>query len=160
MAPLRGWGLKGKRLPGEAPCGHWKTMTFIAALRSQTIEAPCVFDGPINKKTFLAYVQSFLLPTLKPGDVVVLDNLGSHKCPEVRKIMREKKVKMLFLPAYSPDLNPIENVFSKLKHFIRKVQARTKEALVDAIGEILDLFHPQECAQIIKNAGYTKNVKK
>jgi transposase len=114
MTPLRGWGPRGVRVKGKAPFGRWKTMTFIGALRHDRIEAPCLFDGPINGQSFLAYVQDFLVPTLSPGDVVIMDNLGSHGGKAVRRAIRQAGAKLLFLPKYSPDLNPIEQVFSKL----------------------------------------------
>ncbi len=115
MAPLRGWCARGKRLVARVPYGHWKTSTFVAALRCGGIEAPCVFDGPINSARFLAYVEQCLIPTLRPGDIVSLDNLGSHKSKAVRDAIRAAGAKRIFLPAYSPDLNPIEQVFAKLK---------------------------------------------
>ena len=154
MCPLRGWCLRGARLKAKAPFGRWKTMTFIAALRCDRIEAPCLFDGPINGETFLAYVRTFLVPTLKPGDVVVMDNLGSHRGRLVRRAIRQAGAKLLFLPKYSPDLNPIEQVFSKLKHLLRKAQARSYDALLDATGRILDAFTPEECASYLRNSGY------
>ena len=154
MAPLRGWAERGVRLKAKAPFGHWKTMTFIAALRCDRIDAPCLFDGPINGETFLAYVQSFLVPTLKPGDVVIMDNLGSHRGKAVRKAIRKAGAKLLFLPKYSPDLNPIEQVFSKLKHMLRKAQARSYDGLLDAINWLLDSYDPHECRNYLRNSGY------
>ena len=115
MAPVRGWGPRGRRLVGKAPHGHWRTLTFAGALRVDRIDAPCVFDGPINGESFLAYVEQVLVPTLKAGDIVVIDNLGSHKAKAVRRAIRAAGAKLLFLPPYSPDLNPIEMVFTKLK---------------------------------------------
>lgn len=115
MAPLRGWGPKGERLPGAAPFGHWNTSTFIAALRHDRIDAPWVFDGPVNGDIFRTYVERVLAPTLRPGDIVVMDNLGSHKSQAVRQAIRDAGAHLLFLPPYSPDLNPIEQAFSKLK---------------------------------------------
>ena len=154
MTPLRGWGPCGARVKGKAPFGRWKTMTFIGALRHDRIEAPCLFDGPINGQSFLAYVQDFLVPTLSPGDVVIMDNLGSHRGKAVRRAIRQAGAKLLFLPKYSPDLNPIEQVFAKLKHFLRKAAARTVEAVCLAIGEVLQLFSPKECASYLANSGY------
>ena len=122
MAPLRGWGPRGKRLKGLAPFGHWKTLTFIAALRHDRIDAPWVIDGPINGELFLLYVEQVLAPTLTKGDVVILDNLGSHKGKAARAAVRAKGAHLIFLPPYSPDLNPIEQVFAKLKHLMRKAQ--------------------------------------
>jgi len=118
MAPLRGWGPRGLRVKGKAPFGCWKTMTFIAALRHNSIGAPCLFDGPINGVVFLARVRQILVPTLKPGEIVIMDNLGSHRGKAVRAAIRKTGAKLLSLPKYSPDLNPIEQVFSKLKHLL------------------------------------------
>ena len=154
MAPLRGWAPKGQRLQGFAPHGHWKTMTFIAALRHDRINAPWVYDGPINAKAFLAYVTHELAPTLKKGDIVVMDNLSSHKSKAVRQAIKAKGAHLMFLPPYSPDLNPIEQVFSKLKHLMRKAAKRTFEATWRCIGQLLDQFSPKECANYLKNAGY------
>ncbi len=153
MAPLRGWGPCGARVKAKAPFGRWKTMTFIAALRCDRIEAPCLLDGPINGEVFLAWVRTFLVPTLRPGDVVVMDNLGSHRGKLVRRAIRQAGAK-LFLPKYSPDLNPIEQVFSKLKHLLRKAQARSYDALLQAAGSLLDLFPPEKCAGYLRNSGY------
>jgi len=138
----------------KAPYGHWKTMTFVAALRHDRIDAPFVFDGPINAELFTLYVQQVLAPTLVPGDIVVLDNLGSHKSKEVRRAIRDRGAHLLFLPAYSPDLNPIEQVFAKVKHFMRKAEERTVEATWKKVGNVLDLFEPSECLNYIRNAGY------
>jgi transposase len=154
MAPLRGWGEKGDRLQAFVPHGHWKTMTFLAALRSHGITAPCVFDGPINGPSFQRYVEQFLLPTLKRGDFVIMDNLGSHKGEAVRAAIKSVGARLLFLPPYSPDLNPIEQVFSKLKHLLRKAKARTVEATWSNIGLLLDTFQPDQCSNYFANAGY------
>lgn len=154
MAPLRGWCARGRRLAAKAPYGHWKTMTFIAALRSNRIDAPCVFDGPINGESFRAYVDQLLIPTLKPGDVVILDNLGSHKSKAVRSAIRAVGARLLFLPPYSPDLNPIEQVFAKLKHLLRKASQRTVETTWKRIGDLLNHFNPTECRNYLVNAGY------
>jgi transposase len=154
MAPLRGWGLRGKRLKAYAPHGHWKTLTFIAALRHDRIDAPWVIDGPINGELFRLYVQQVLAPTLRKGDVVVLDNLGSHKGKAARAAIRARGAHMLFLPPYSPDLNPIEQVFAKLKHLIRRHQPRDVEATWRKVGELLHVFHPKECANYLINSGY------
>lgn len=129
-------------------------MTFLAALRADRIDAPCVFDGPINGERFLAYVEQFLVPTLLPGDIVVLDNLGSHKGCAVRRAIRAAGAKLFFLPPYSPDLNPIEQVFAKLKILLRKADERTTAATWMRIGSILDCFAPDECARYLANAGY------
>ena len=154
MAPLRGWGPRGARVVGKAPFGRWETMTFIAALGCGGIQAPCLFDGPINGEVFLAWVRQILVPTLKPGEVVIMDNLGSHRGKAVRRAIREAGAKLLFLPKYSPDLNPIEQVFSKLKHLLRKAQARPYDAILAAIGEVLGTFTPKECTNYLKNCGY------
>ena len=150
---LRGWAAKGERLVDKVPQGKWKTATFLAALRNDRIEAPCLFDGPINGGAH-AYVEQFLVPTLKPGDVVILDNLGSHKGKAVRKAIRDVGARLVFLPKYSPDLNPIEQVFAKFKTLLRKAGARTYEAISDACGKILAQYPPAECAAYLKNAGY------
>ena len=154
MAPLRGWGPCGARVRATAPFGRWRTMTFIAALRRDRIDAPCLFDGPINGEAFLAYVRTLLVPTLSPGDVVIMDNLGSHRGRLVRRAIRKAGARLLFLPKYSPDLNPIEQVFAKLKHLLRKAQARSYDAILQAIGELLDAFTPDECANYLRNSGY------
>jgi len=154
MAPLRGWGPRGTRLKGQAPFGHWHTMTFLAALRHDRIDAPWVLGGPINGAAFLTYVEKVLVPTLRPGDVVIMDNLGSHKGPAIRAAIRGAGARLIFLPPYSPDLNPIEQLFAKLKHLLRKAAERSKEALWRRIGNLLDLFSPQECANYLENAGY------
>ncbi|MGA8771181.1 MAG: IS630 family transposase, partial [Rhodomicrobium sp.] len=154
MAPLRGWGPRGSRVKGSAPFGRWKTMTFIAALRRDGIAAPCLFDGPINGEVFLAWVRQILVPTLKPGEIVIMDNLGSHRGKAVRGAIRASGAKLLFLPKYSPDLNPIEQVFAKLKHLLRKAQARSYDAVLAAIGALLKSYAPQECANYLANCGY------
>jgi transposase len=154
MAPIRGWGPRGDRLLGKAPHGRWRTLTFLAALRCDRIEAPCVLDGPINGQSFKAWVEQFLVPALKPGDVVVMDNLGSHKSDAIRRAIRAAGAKLFFLPPYSPDLNPIEQLFAKLKHLMRKAAERTVEATWRRIGVLLDTFSPAECANYLKNAGY------
>jgi len=154
MTRTHGRCRKGERLCAKVPFGHWKTMTFLAALRHDRIDAPLVIDGPINAKSFLAYVEQFLIPTLRPGDVVILDNLGSHKGEQVRKAIRAVNARVLFLPPYSPDLNPIEQVFAKLKTLLRKAAERSVEASWRRIGSLLDAFSPQECANYLKNSGY------
>ena len=154
MTRTHGWAPKGARLIAKVPHGKWKTTTFLAALRHDRIEAPCLFDGPINGQRFLAYVEQALVPTLKPGDVVILDNLGSHRGKAVRQAIRKAGAHLIFLPKYSPDLNPIEQLFAKLKTLLRKKAARTVNAIQGAIGELLDSFTPQECANYLTNAGY------
>ena len=154
MAPLRGWGPRGQRLRAMVPYGHWKTMTFLAALRHDRIDAPWVVDGPINGELFQLYVRQILVPTLTPGDIVVLDNLGSHKSHAVRNAIRAAGARLFFLPPYSPDLNPIERVFAKLKHLLRKASERTVENTWRRAGALLALFPPGECQNYLTNAGY------
>ena len=154
MEPLRGWAPQGERLMAKVPHGHWKTTTFIAALRHDRIDAPWLIDGPINGEGFRTYVEKVLVPTLRPGDLVILDNLGSHKGKAIRQALRAAGAKLFFLPKYSPDLNPIEQVFAKLKHLLRKAAARTVEALVAAIGELLGAYTAEECANYFAHAGY------
>ena len=128
MAPLRGWAPRGRALIAKVPHGRWKTMTFLAALRHDRIDAPWLLEGPIDGESFRTYVEKVLVPTLRPGDIVIMDNLGSHKGKAVRQLIRSAGAKLFFLPKYSPDLNPIEQVFAKLKHLLRKAAARTVEA--------------------------------
>jgi len=154
MARLRGRARKGERLRAGIPHGHWKTTTFVAGLRLDGIAAPMVLDGPINRDAFQAYVDQVLVPELKPGDVVVMDNLSSHKGPAVRRAIEAAGANLLYLPPYSPDFNPIENAFAKLKALLRKAAVRTIGALWDQIGMILNLFTPAECANYFKAAGY------
>ena len=154
MTRTHGRCARGQRLVDRVPHGHWKTMTFLAALRCDRIDAPFVLDGPINGEWFLAYVQQLLVPTLSPGDVVIMDNLGSHKSKAVRRAIRQAGAHLLFLPPYSPDLNPIEQVFAKLKTLLRKAAERTVEATWRRIGQLLDHFSPTECANYLTNSGY------
>ena len=154
MAPLRGWGKRGKRLRGFAPHGHWRTLTFLGALRCDQLTAPCVFDGPINGQCFQAYVEQILVPTLKPGDIVVMDNLGSHKSAAIRKAIKAAGARLWFLPPYSPDLNPIEQAFAKIKHWMRILQKKTVEDTWRAIGRLVTTIKPQECANYLEYAGY------
>ena len=154
MTRTHGRCLRGQRLRAKVPHGKWRTLTFLAALRCDRIDAPCVIDGPINGRSFLAYVEQFLLPTLSPGDVVIMDNLGSHKGARVRTAIRAAGAKLLFLPPYSPDLNPIEQVFAKLKTLLRKADPRTVEATWKRIGSLLDSFSASECANYLVNSGY------
>jgi transposase len=156
MAPLRGWAPRGHRLTAKVPHGRWKTMTFLAALRHDRIEAPWFIDGPIDGESFRLYVEKVLLPTLRPGDIVIMDNLGSHKGKAVRQLIRSAGAKLFFLPKYSPDLNPIEQVFAKLKHLLRKAAARTVDAVCAAIGDLLQTFTPEECANYLTNSGYQR----
>jgi transposase len=156
MEPLRGWAPRGERLVAKVPYGHWKTSTFIAALRSDRIEAPWILDGPINAEAFKTYVEKVLTPTLRPGDLVIMDNLSSHKGNAVRHALRAAGAKLIFLPKYSPDLNPIEQVFAKLKHLLRNAAARTIETLTAAVGELLGAFTAEECANYFANSGYAR----
>ena len=157
MARLRGRARKGERLRAGIPHGHWKTTTFVAGLRLDGIAAPMVLDGPSNRDAFQAYVDQVLVPELTPGDVVVMDNLSSHKGPAVRRAIEAAGANLLYLPPYSPDFNPIENAFAKLKALLRKAALRTIGALWHQIGTILNLFTPAECANYFKAAGYEPN---
>jgi transposase len=154
MTPIRGWGPKGKRLRAFAPHGHWRTLTFLGALRKDRLAAPCVFDGPINGQCFRAYVEQQLVPVLKPGDIVVMDNLGSHKSAAVRQAITDAGARLWFLPPYSPDLNPIEQAFSKIKHWMRNAQKRSIEDTWRHIGGLVETIRPEECANYLRNAGY------
>jgi len=154
MTRLYGWGQRGERLVDAAPWGHWKTSTFIAGLRSDGVIAPCVLDGAMTGELFRAYVEQVLAPALTPGDVVVMDNLPVHKVAGVETAIRTAGASLLYLPSYSPDLNPIEQLFAKLKALLRKAAARTKDALWTMIGALLDQFTPDECANYFKNSGY------
>jgi transposase len=145
---------RGRRLIAFAPGGHWMTTTFIAALRHDRITAPYVFDGPINGISFLAYVRQALVPTLSPGDIVIMDNLGSHKVAGVREAIETAGATLLYLPPYSPDLDPIEQVFAKLKNKLRKAAQRTVDALWDAVGIALHDFPPDQCSNYFLNSGY------
>jgi transposase len=154
MTRTHGRCAKGKRLVAKAPHGRWRTLTFLAALRHDRIDAPCVLDGPINGHSFRAYVEQFLVPTLSPGDIVIMDNLGSHKGRIIRIVLRAVGARLFFLPPYSPDLNPIEQVFAKLKTLLRKAAERTIPATWQRIGQLLDTFTAQECANYLTNSGY------
>jgi len=154
MARRYGRCARGERLRVGVPHGHWKTTTFVAGLRSQGIAAPFVIDGPINRIAFETYVDKVLVPELTPGDIVIMDNLSSHKGPRVREMIEAAGASLLFLPPYSPDFNPIENAFSKLKAHLRKAAERTVDGLWTAIGRLIDLFTPQECRNYFKAAGY------
>jgi transposase len=157
MLRLRGRSRKGERLRAVAPFGHWRTHTFLAALRCHELSAPWIINGPINRAVFDSYVETQLAPTLRQGDVVILDNLAVHKSAKAAQCLKERGAWFLFLPAYSPDLNPIEQAFAKLKTHLRKAEARTFEALWRAIGAICDLFEPQECWNYLKAAGYASD---
>ena len=154
MTPLRGRSRRGERLIAKAPFGHWNTSTFLAGLRHDRIVAPLVLSGPINGRSFRAYVEQFLAPTLTVGDIVMADNLGSHKVAGVREAIEAKGASLMFLPAYSPDLNPIEQVFAKIKTLLRKQDPRTVEATWRSIGTVLEKFTPDECLRYIQHAGY------
>jgi transposase len=154
MAKRTGWAPKGERLVDHAPFGHWKTQTFIAALRHDRLDAPWVIDGAMNQEFFDLYVETQLAPTLRKGDVVILDNLATHRSPKAAGILRSIGAWFLFLPPYSPDLNPIEMAFAKLKALIRKVAARTYEELWQAVGHVCDLFSEEECYNFFEAAGY------
>ena len=154
MTRLYGWGPRGERLIDAVPAGHWKTTTFVAGLRRDGVIAPCVFDGPMTGEMFRAYVEQMIAPSLRSEDVVVLDNLPAHKVAGVREAIRAVGASLLYLPAYSPDLNPIEQLFAKLKALLRKAAARTREALWDSIGALLNAFTPAECQTYLANSGY------
>ena len=157
MTRQHGRSTCGERLVAKVPHGHWKTMTFVAGLRRSGIIAPLVLDGPINGVLFQAWVEQFLVPALRPGDVVVLDNLGSHKGQGVRRAIRAVGAHLLFLPPYSPDLNPIEMVFAKLKTLLRKADERSIAAVWHRIGKLLECFTPEECANYIRHSGYDQS---
>jgi Transposase and inactivated derivatives len=159
MTRTYGRSRRGERLCAKAPFGKWRTLTFLAALRHDRIDAPCVIDGPINGQLFTAYVEQFLVPTLRAGDIVIMDNLGSHKGQPVRRAIRGCGAKLLFLPPYSPDLNPIEQVFAKLKTLLRKAGERSVDATWKRIGSLLDAFSPAECANYLRNSGYASIVR-
>ena len=154
MARRHGRAPRGQRLRCSVPHGHWKTTTFIGGLRLGGMTAPMVLDGPMTGVWFLAYVEQVLVPTLRPGDIVVLDNLAAHKNAAARRAIEAAGASLLFLPPYSPDLNPIENAFSKLKAMLRKAAARTRDQLWKAIAQIIDTFTPNECANYFAAAGY------
>ena len=154
MTRLRGRAPRGERLVQPVPHGHWKTSTFVAGLRTSGLTAPLVVDGAMNGEVFLAYVEQILVPTLSPGDILILDNLSSHKVAGVREAIERCGATLVYLPPYSPDLNPIEQAFAKLKALLRKIAARTVGKLWDAIGDLLERFAPQECLNYFANAGY------
>jgi putative transposase len=154
MAPLRGWAPRGQRIKAKVPHGRWQTMTFMAALRHDRITAPWFIEGPINGEAFLLYIEKVLVPTLRHGDIVIMDNLGSHKANAVRRAVRAAGAKLFYLPKYSPDLNPIEQLFAKLKHWLRNAAGRSVDAVSNAIGHILGTVTTDECANYFANAGY------
>ena len=154
LARTRGRCRRGRRLIGKVPWGHWKTTTFVAGLRYDKISAPCVLDGAMDGPGFLTYVERILVPSLSEGDVVVMDNLPAHKVEGVRQLIEAANARLIYLPPYSPDLNPIELAFAKLKALLRKAAARTRDTLWDTIGDALRAFTPQECANYFNHAGY------
>ena len=154
MTRTRGRAPRGKRCVASVPHGHWKTTTFMAGLRVNDITAPMVLDGPMDGETFLAYVRTFLCPTLTPGDIVIADNLSSHKVAGVREAIEATGATLRYLPPYSPDLNPIEKLFAKLKALLRKAAHRTVDALWNEIGKLLDSFSPNECKNYFASSGY------
>jgi transposase len=145
---------RGERVTGYAPNGHWKTTTFVAGLTSQGLIAPLVVDAPMNRAIFTQYVRQFLARELKSGDIVILDNLSSHKNADVQAAIAARGATLLFLPPYSPDLNPIEMLFAKLKTLLRAAAKRTRDELWHRIGSLIDLFRPDECSNYIRHAGY------
>ena len=156
MARTHGRAARGARLVAAVPHGHWKTTTFVAALRHDEMTAPLVIDRPMNGIAFRAYIEQMLAPTLKAGDMVIMDNLSAHKVHGVREAIEAAGASLVYLPPYSPDFNPIEQVFAKLKALLRKAAERTIDALWDTIGKLLDLFPPQECQNYFTNAGYVQ----
>ena len=154
MTRRHAWSDVGTRALGRAPGGHWKTTTFLAGLTANGLIAPFVLDGPMDRAAFTEYVRQVLVPELRAGDVVILDNLPGHKGEEAAELVEACGAKLMFLPPYSPDLNPIEMLFSKLKTLLRKAERRTREALWQTIGDLLDAFTPDECANYIRHAGY------
>jgi len=154
MARRHGRAPRGQRLRAGVPHGHWKTTTFVAGLRNSGIVAPFVLDGPINRNAFEVYVEKVLVPELRPGDTVIMDNLSSHKGPRIHQMIEAAGGTLLYLPPYSPDFNPIENAFAKLKALLRKAAERTVEGLWTAIGRLLDAFTPDECKNYFAAAGY------
>lgn len=157
LTRLRGRAPVGERLSGLAPFGKWRTQTFIAGLTHDGLIAPWIIEGAMNGPAFDTYIRTQLAPRLNPGTVVILDNLSTHKSPRAAQALRDKKCWFLFLPPYSPDLNPIEQAFSKLKAHLRRIGARTYDAVIDAIGEICGLFRPDECCNFLTAAGYASD---
>jgi transposase len=157
MVRRHGRSPRGLRVKGYAPNGHWKTTTFVAGLTRSGLIAPLVVDQPMNRAIFTAYVSQFLAPHLLPGDIVIMDNLSSHKNADVALAITERGANLLFLPPYSPDLNPIEMAFAKLKTLLRKAAERTRDTLWDRIGTLLDSFNSDECSNYIRHAGYVQS---
>ena len=158
MARLRGRAPRGERLVGKVPHGHWKTTTFVAGLRASALTAPCVIDGPMNGNAFLAYIEQILAPSLKPDDIVVMDNLSAHKVPGIRQAIEATGARLLYLPPYSPDFNPIEQLFAKLKALLRKAAERSVDDLWNRIAALLGAFTPNECANYFRNLGYASSL--
>lgn len=154
MARLYGRAKRGRRVVGRVPWGHWKTVTLVAGLRQDGLVAPFVIDCPMNGAIFLEYLRRCLIPVLRPGDIVVMDNLGAHKRDEVRAVIAEAGASALYLPPYSPDLNPVEQAIAKIKSHLRKAKPRTLDALYERIGEIVQCFEPAECRNYLRNSGY------
>ena len=154
MTRTRGRAPRGERLVGYTPHGHWKMTTCVAALKLTGVVAPLVLDGPMNGETFVAYIEQFVLPTLAPGDIVIMDNLSSHKSAAVRTLIESAGAQLMYLPPYSPDLNPIEMLFAQLKAYLRKAKARTVETLWRVIGDFIKTVTPQQCAHYIAHDGY------
>lgn len=154
MTPLRGWAPVGQRLHAKVPYGHWRTMTSIAVLRHDRIDAPFVFDQPINGDCMVAWLEQVLCPTLQTRDIVVMDNLSSHKRPEIRRANRQTGARLIFLRPYSPDLNSIEQMFAKLKHLLRQAAERPHDATWRKIGTLLGTFKHSECANYLANSGH------
>jgi transposase len=154
MTRLRGRARRGARLVGRVPHGHWKITTFVAGLRCDAVTAPFVIDRPMNGPIFRTYLERCLIPTLTPGDIVIMDNLSSHKVAGVREAIEAAGARLVYLPPYSPDLNPIERLFAKLKALLRKAAERSIDALWATIGKLLDAFSPQECANYLRHSGY------
>ena len=155
MTRRYGRSLRGKRLVDKVPHGHWKTTTFVGALRHDGLTAPTVIDGAINGPLFVAYVQQQLVPTLQPGDIVIMDNLASHKVAGVREAIEAVGAHVVYLPPYSPDFNPIELLFAKLKHLVRSAAPRSVDALWNLLGRLVDAFPPRECRHYLGHCGYT-----
>lgn len=157
MASLYGWADSSKRCVAKVPHGHWKSSTFVGALRQEGVTAPWLLDGAMNGESFLTYVKTQLLPTLSAGDIVICDNLSSHKVSGVREAIESIGAQIVFLPPYSPDLNPIEMAFSKMKTLLRKASARTFQALLDAVAQVLPEISENDCCAFFKHAGYVPN---
>ena len=157
MTPARGRAPRGQRCVGHVPHGHWHTTTFVCALSSRGLVAPLVLDGAIDGASFVAWVEQCLVPELRRGDLVIMDNLGSHKVAGVRAAVEAAGARVMYLPPYSPDLNPIEQVFAKLKALLRRAAARTVDSLWSMVGQLLDAFSPAECRSYLRHCGYARS---